>query len=167
MTFATIHEAALLLVCSLLLLAILWDVALRTIPNTLCAALAIVALASRAQDGNLLGALIAGLAVFLGAAFCWRRGWLGGGDVKLLAASVLLVSPGNVPSLLEFIAIAGGALAGCYLVLSKILPTPRGRPSSRTILRVIRAERWRISRRVSLPYACAISAGAFLMLLKG
>ena len=95
MTIQTFQQAALVLACSLLLVATVWDVAFRTIPNWLCAALAILAGALRAQEGDLGGALLASLVVFLIAVFCWRRGWLGGGDVKLLTAAVLLVGPGR------------------------------------------------------------------------
>ena len=52
--------------------------------------------------------LLAGLLVFLAGAFCWRRGWLGGGDVKLLAATAVLVPPSLVVNLLLDVALAGG-----------------------------------------------------------
>jgi prepilin peptidase CpaA len=100
--------------------------------------------------------------VFAGAWFCWRRGWIGGGDVKLISACALLVSPGSVPELILSTAVAGGALALCYVALARLLrhgvrPRPAG-----LMRRIWRAERRRICRGLSLPYSCAIATGALL-----
>ena len=167
MTIEAIRDAALVLAGALLVAATLWDVALRTIPNILCASLAILALGLRGADHEIAEGLIAGLVVFILAFGCWSRGWLGGGDVKLLAATALLVPPGGVPSLLAAIAITGGGLAILYLAMSWVLPTPQGQRPVRTVARLLRMERWRIRRRHSLPYAFAITAGAFITLLNG
>ena len=78
--------AALALGASLLVIAALHDVAARTIPNWTSVLLALLGAVLRWMDGQLLFGLALGLAVFVVAAFCWRRGWMGGGDVKLLGA---------------------------------------------------------------------------------
>jgi prepilin peptidase CpaA len=167
MAIQTATELALSLACLLLALATILDICFRTIPNPLCAVLAVLALGVRVAAGDCAGALLAGFLVFAVAVFCWTRGWLGGGDVKLLTAAVLLVPPGQVMGLLLDVSVAGGALAACYLLLSLVVAVPRGRPPGQILLRIARAERWRISRRRSLPYACAIAAGAFITLLNG
>jgi prepilin peptidase CpaA len=167
MTIDIVREAMLGLACLTLIAATIWDVALRTIPNTVCSGLAIFALGLRGLDRDIPTALIAGAVVFALAFVCWMRGWLGGGDVKLLGAVAFLVPPTGVPGLLAYITMAGGGLAVCYLLLSLVVPAPRGQPPGHIILRLVRMERWRISRRRSLPYAFAITAGAFFTLLNG
>ncbi len=144
-----------------------WDFAFRTIPNGHAVIVALAALVVRGIEGQLAGALLACLLCFIISTVCWLRGWLGGGDVKLLSAVVLLVAPVDVPGLLAEIAFAGGALAVCYLILSLVVSPPRGRPPVQLVHRVLRVERWRMSRRRSIPYGCAIATGALLMLLNG
>ncbi len=155
---------------AILLAAALHDVAARTVPNWMAMALAAAGLLCRIADGTVLVSLVAGLSVFLAAAFCWRRGWMGGGDVKLLGAVATMVPPGAVFSLLAFIAFAGGALALVYLV-GRIVAgrhrpaTPVRRPAGLPA-RVLRAESWRMRRGGPLPYACAIAAGVLITLFR-
>jgi prepilin peptidase CpaA len=159
-----LHSILLLAAATALLFAAAHDVAVRTVPNLVSLIVAAAGLGLHTLDRQLIAALIAGLLVFAGTWQCWRRGWIGGGDVKLLTACALLVPPGLVPELILSTTIAGGVLALGYLTLSRLLPdgvTPR--PTS-LIWRVWRAERRRIRRRLSLPYACAISAGVLLTL---
>src|SRR3954469_14320743 len=94
----------------LLLGASLHDIATRRVPNFMPIALAVLGLTCAIAGGHLGGAMLAGGAVFLSAAFCWRQGWLGGADVKLLGAAALLLSPNAVPAFIAASAIAGGAL---------------------------------------------------------
>lgn len=152
----------------ILLAAALHDIAARTVPNGMVLALAIAGLLSRIADGTVLLSIIAGLSVFFAAAFCWRRGWMGGGDVKLLGAVATMVPPHAVFSLLAFIAFAGGGLALVY-VAGRTLAGKRkidtsGRRPSGLPARVLRAESWRIRRGGPLPYACAIAAGVLITL---
>ena len=166
---------------ALLLVAAVADVAFRCVPNSVSGVLAGVGLGLRAMLGSLAGGLVAALAVFVTAAFCWRRGWIGGGDVKLLAAATLTVPPLIAPRFLLAVALAGGALAFVYVLLSVLLARGSGsapsgsRPPARShteprraslLRRVLRIERWRIRSRRSLPYAAAIAAGAFFILIK-
>ena len=167
MTTDIIRVIFLLPACGLLGVAILRDIAARIIPNRLCAGVAALALALHAACGDWMAALLAGMVVFLIAYVCWMRGWLGGGDVKLLTATAMLVPPGNVPALLGAVAVAGGALGVCYLVLARFVGRPCERAPARLLPRILRAERWRIRGGRSLPYACAIAAGAFITLLNG
>ena len=155
---------------AIVLAAALHDVAARTVPNWMALALVTTGLLMRIADGTVLSALLAGISVFLAAAFCWRRGWMGGGDVKLLGAVATLVPPYAVLTLLSFIAFSGGALALFYLAgrmfaRKRSHATFRRRPSSLT-RRVLRAEAWRIRRGGPLPYACAIAAGVVITLFR-
>ncbi len=154
--------------CLMVLLGVaLHDVAFRTIPNWMPATLLLLGGNIRALEGGLLRGLLACALILLGAGFCWRRGWLGGGDAKLLVACGLLVPPGLVLPMLRDVALAGGALALLYLVLGQVLTPSRSACPASLLQRVLRAERHRICRRFPLPYGFAIAAGALLTLLKG
>jgi prepilin peptidase CpaA len=148
----------------LLLWASLHDLLARTVPNGVAAALAASSLLSRLAGGALLGPLLAGLIVFALAAFCWRRGWLGGADAKLLGAAALGLTPATVPAFLCAVAIAGGVLALFYLVARPLMPRPAALRPAGLLRRALRAECWRIRRGGPLPYACAIAAGSLLVL---
>ncbi len=147
----------------ILIVASLHDLAFRTIPNALVAATALVGLALRVADGGLGRGLAAMALVFAGAMFCCLRGWMGGGDVKLLAAVALLLPPSTVISGLVAIGMAGGGLGVIYLVLRRAVPRPGPRPAS-LIARVLRAEAFRIRRGGPLPYGVGIAAGTILTL---
>ncbi len=120
----------------------------------------------RFQEGSVLLSLLIA-AVFVVAVLCWRRGWLGGGDVKLLAATALVVPPMQIGSLLFLTTQYGGVLALIYLIMSRtILLAPTIQPRS-ALRRLLRAERWRICRGSPLPYGFAIAAGGITLLIKG
>ena len=155
------------LASALLGYAALSDVATRRIPNWVSALVALLGVALRLQDGQLALSLAVAVSAFGGLYLLWTRGWVGGGDVKLLAATTLLASPGQVLNLLLAVSFAGGLLSAIYLLLIR-MRLPLMQAGSRAPLRrVIRAERWRIRRGGPLPYACAISAGGLLTLLGG
>jgi prepilin peptidase CpaA len=147
--------------------AALHDLAFRTIPNWVPITLVLLGVLLRTASGSLLFGLLGCLAVFLAAAFCWRRGWLGGGDVKLLGACTMLVPPSQAVDLLLSVALAGGGLAVLYMLLARSLPLlVTSRPSG-ILRRICRVERYRMQRRSSLPYASAIAAGVLFVLLEG
>lgn len=150
---------------ALLVMASLHDLVARTIPNWLVGALAVLGIVLRALTGSLLGGVVAGLVVFVLAAICWRRGWMGGGNVKLLAAAAIAVPPSLVLSFITTVALCGGVLALLYLVAGRMVaPPPASRPRS-LLARALRVEQWRIRRGGPLPYACAIAAGGLFILL--
>jgi prepilin peptidase CpaA len=153
---------------AVLLAAALHDIAFRTVPNWMPAVLFLAGCLARGLGGTLLAGLAIGLAVFLGGMLCWHRGWLGGGDVKLLAATAVVVPPVLAASLLLDVALSGGILAILYLALGQFVQaSPNGPRPPGLLRRIWRAERFRICRRGPLPYASAIVAGAFLVLFKG
>jgi prepilin peptidase CpaA len=161
-----------LISAAVLLLASLHDIIARTVPNWTAVTLALLGLAQRAVAGSIPGGLLAGLLVFALAAFCWRRGWLGGGDVKLLGAASLIVSPGHVPAFICAVALAGGILALVYVIANRIIAarTPQSLvhtqfPTPGIFGRALRIERWRIRRGGPLPYACAIAVGFVVVVL--
>lgn len=165
-----LHSLVLIAAATALLFAAAHDVAVRTVPNLVSLIVAIAGLGLNTLDGRLPQALFGGGLVFAAAWYCWRRGWIGGGDVKLLGACALLVPPAALPEFMLSTAIAGGVLALLYLALARVLPggacPPRACPIARANLvpRIWRAERRRIRRGQSLPYSCAITAGVLLTL---
>jgi prepilin peptidase CpaA len=103
----------LLALVPLLAIAALLDLRQRRIPNWVAAAVGLlggVALAATAPGALWQHALVALLMLVAGIAI-WSRGWLGGGDVKLLAALSLWAGPDHVASLLLATTLAGGFLA--------------------------------------------------------
>ena len=159
-----LHALLLLAAAASLLFAVAHDVAVRTVPNRVSLIVAAAGLGLNTLDGQLIPALFGSVVVFAGCWYCWWRGWIGGGDVKLLSASTLLVPPTSVPEFVLSTAIAGAVLALLYLALARLLPRgPTPRPAG-LLRRVWRAEQRRIRRRLSLPYACAICAGVALTL---
>ena len=137
----------------------------RTVPSRLCLAIAALGLAARVMTGDLAAGLVAAGLVVLGAGLCWRRGWLGGGDVKLLAACALVVPPHAVPGLLAGTAIAGAGLALVFAATRRWLRPSYGSRPMGLLARAARAERWRLARGGPLPYAVAIALGAATALL--
>jgi len=159
-----LHSILLCAAAMALLFAAAHDVAVRTVPNFVSLIVALAGMGLSALDGQLVPALFGAGVVFAGAWYLWRQGWIGGGDVKFLTACVLLVPPLAMPELILTTAVSGGLLALFYIGLARVLPrrvTPRpaGLPG-----RILRVERRRISRGLSLPYCCAIAAGVLLTL---
>jgi prepilin peptidase CpaA len=138
-----------LLAMTVFALAALTDVAGRRIPNGLVlalVALAVVRIATALAGGAALDLGLA-LAVFLAGAFVFHFGVIGGGDVKLIAAGVLWTGAGAAGEFLLATAIAGGVLAGAFLLQARLAPRPEGTARVRP---------------PSLPYGIAIAAGGIL-----
>jgi prepilin peptidase CpaA len=100
------------------------------------------------------------LAVFLVGAVLFARGWLGGGDVKLLSAATLWAGPAGTPALLMLTGVLGGALALFFLMPfgSQITMAVRallGQPS-------VSAERGMAA---PVPYGIAIAGAALIVVL--
>ena len=136
------------------------DVVARTISDHMTAVLGVAGLTMRLLDGTVVIAGVIAIVVFLAALACWHRGWLGGGDVKLLGATMLLVPPPDQVTVLLIISLVGGAISVAYLVTRRWLHRPVGTRPSSFAGRVWRVEQWRLSRGGPIPYAVAIAVGA-------
>jgi len=149
------------LVTGLVLLAAagLHDCAVRTVPNLICALLLLCGIALRAFGHDVSHGLIAGAIVFVLCTLVWWFGWLGGGDVKLLAAAAVFEQPALVPEMVLYTSLAGGVLALLYLIAGKLAPKPAPARPAGMLGRIARCELWRLRRRGPLPYAAAIAAG--------
>lgn len=166
MTWSSLLSLGLLLASiAILLAAAIHDIIARTVPNWMAASLALLGVASQLLHWRPLAGLLPALIVFVLAAFCWRRGWLGGGDVKLLSAAALVVPPGEVAAYIAAVAITGAGLALIYLAARYIVAAPEPHRPNRLLARAMRVERWRIRRSGPLPYALAIAGGFLLITL--
>jgi prepilin peptidase CpaA len=162
---AYLQVSLLLASIAIVLAAALHDMAARTVPNWMAAALAVFGLMVQATSGHLIAGVVAGLIVFIAAAFCWRRGWMGGGDVKLLGAVAIVVPVGHVIQFVVAVTLTGATLAVIYLIARRVVPAPAARRPAWLIARAARAECWRINRGGPLPYALAIAAGFLIVTL--
>lgn len=151
------------------------DVAARIIPNSVPAALLAVGIGatSLADAAALWTSLGAGLGVFLGLALLGGA-VIGGGDVKLAAASAVLLGAGRTLEFLLLTALAGGVLALVYLIGRAALrrhppvpcPSPGGNRTRRRRAVILAAECRRIRRGAGLPYGVAIAAAVLILLAK-
>lgn len=171
------HISPLLTACGAIVLiwAALHDIAARTAPDWASVLLLAFGLILRAIDETLVIGAASAFAVFAVAAFFWRRGWLGGGDVKLMGATAMMLPPHMILSFITAMSIFGSALAVFYLIAGRIARsgervkkvTPRNIPRrpGGLLARVARVELWRMRRGGPLPYACAIAAGFVIIIL--
>lgn len=150
-----------------LVLAAIHDLAVRTVPNELITAVGACALGLAALQHRLLISLAIASLLMVLTFILWTRGYLGGGDGKLLAICALLVAPGNVFPMLLATALAGGLLCLPYLPGRHIFSRPAPTRPDGLLARLLRCERWRLRRRGPLPYAVAIAAGTLSALLHG
>jgi prepilin peptidase CpaA len=154
----------------LLMIAAWWDVATRTIPDTIGLLLVATGAITRILNGPEALAFSAGTALLLFVLLlvAYSRGFIGGGDVKIMTALAVGLSPFDCYRFVIATAIAGGFLGICYLLLSRRPAGMRERKRASLLGRVVAIEFWRIRRHRSLPYGVAIAAGgAFVLLYTG
>jgi len=144
------------------------DVATRLIRNEICLALALLGIAGQfGSPMQVVESLIAAAILFLLLLAIYTRGWIGGGDVKLLAALALGLPLTGVIQLLTVTALAGGVLALVH-VMMRLLPYPKLAPAGSSLVhRVYAVERWRHLRRAPLPFGVAIACGGIWTILQG
>jgi prepilin peptidase CpaA len=159
----------LLLACALLLTAAWNDIATRMIPDAISLWLLAIGALARLVEGNpsdlafSVGTALVLLSLLL---TLYSRGLIGGGDVKIMTALAVGLSPFDCYRFIVATAIAGGLLGITYLVLSRRLP-PMHRVRGASLLnRVAVLENQRIRRRGPLPYGVANAAGGTFVLLR-
>jgi prepilin peptidase CpaA len=154
---------ALTLFAAVMAVAAFEDFRRLVIPNLLPILLCAAWPAYFSATPSLYGALAAvgcALAVFLGGAVLFARGYLGGGDVKLLSAAALWAGPADVPTLLLLTAVLGGALAlflllplgGQFAAAARMLLGQPPPPAARGLA-------------MPVPYGVAIAAAAVIVVV--
>ena len=153
--------------CAALLTMLLWaaicDFRARRVPNASCVGVAALWPAYLALSDGLphaAGALLGAAGVFATGFLLWRRGILGGGDVKLLSALALWAGGSLLLPFLLLTALLGGVLALVWLHArhaSLLLPLRVTTGLSRAGLPTLPGDEQ------SLPYGVAVSfAGIWL-----
>jgi prepilin peptidase CpaA len=148
------------------LLASAWtDLKDRIIPNELAGVVAAsgLCLCLLLRPEQTWISLVVVVLMLIGLGVAAHFGMLGGGDVKLISATTLLVPPDHVGYLMALIAMAGGLLSCVYLVLRYALRHSRAGKSSaeggRDSMGSISNECARIAAGGPMPYALAILGG--------
>src|SRR3954469_10839980 len=139
-----IAPAAAFLQILLLVYVAMIDIATRSIRNEICLVLALLGIAGQfASPLQVAESLIAATILLLLLLIIYQRGWMGGGDVKLLVALAIGLPLIEVIHLLTITALAGGVLAVVHLAMRQ-LPYPKLAPAGASFVRRVYAiERWR------------------------
>jgi prepilin peptidase CpaA len=158
-----LQNAALIGFAALMIMAAFEDLRRLVIPNALPLCLCVLWPLYIAPTASLVGAggaVGCAAIVFIAGALCFSRGFLGGGDVKLLTAATLWAGPGLTPSLLLATGVLGGALALALLV------PPCAHLATLARVKLGAATELQPSHRMTtpVPYGIAIAAAALLVI---
>jgi len=144
---------------------IFWDLRYRRVPNAITGFVFLSAIVVRAIDQGALAALSGvGVAALVLAALYrpWSMGGLGGGDVKLAAATGAWVGFSQLPWFALSTALAGGVVAAVCYALAR--PSARADIRANLTLAVLHNELPPVpshrAGHISIPYALAIACGA-------
>jgi prepilin peptidase CpaA len=149
------------LLWSLLAVAAAADVAQRRVPNVVVAPLAAAGLGAAWVGGGPWAAAsgaLTGVAVLVVLVLPWSLGKMGGGDVKLMAATSVWLGPGRLLAFVLLTAVVGGlvglaARAAYWMEIARLVRgVPGGQPGGGAATLP----------RETVPYAVAIAAGAYL-----
>ena len=115
----------------------------------------VLAALSGLSGAELLSHIEAAAAVLVAAFFCFSRGWIGGGDAKLAAATALWLGFSHLFDYLVYASVLGGALT-LAIVQFRNFPLPR----------VLVGREWaeRLHRDgAGVPYGIALAAAALVV----
>ena len=153
-----------------LTVAVLYDLGWRRIPNAISGFVFVAAIALRGHDQGAWAAFSGvGAAALVVAALYrpWLMGGIGGGDVKLAAATAAWVPFVRLPWFVLSGALAGGLFAVVYYVRARTATKAEIRTN--LTLAVLQSELPAVpshrAGHVSLPYSLAIAAGASAVFL--
>jgi prepilin peptidase CpaA len=139
-----------------MLLAGAMDLLTMTIPNRICIVLAALFVLAAPLSGmptaQIFEHTLTGLGILAVCIAMFSRGWMGGGDAKLLSAAALWVGYSHMMDFVFYVTIAGGALSLAVLLYRKI-------PAVYCYSLPAWAERLHTPG-FGMPYGIAIAAGA-------
>ncbi|MED5388296.1 MAG: prepilin peptidase [Pseudomonadota bacterium] len=155
---------SLVLILSLVMPAVYYDITERRIPNRLLALFILVIPITLFLTQGAAGVplhLVAALVTLVATILFWFLGWLGAGDVKLLALVAMVAGLPLVPALL-----LNTALCGLVLALIAILLKGSLKQTGQRLYAAVRGASAdamaEAPQQAKLPYAVAIAAGAVL-----
>ena len=126
--------AALFAVATMIYAAVaVQDLRQRRVSNSLCAAIAglgLIRWAAAMQVAPAAWAFAAAILLFGFGLILFSRGWLGGGDVKLISATALLLGAPDLPDFLFLMSLAGCVLALALLISNRLRHRPVGAAAS-------------------------------------
>ncbi len=146
-------------------IAIHQDLTRRRIPNLLSIGLLIIGLAKWAMFGHwqsIIFAVLSGLSIFFLTAFFNWRGWIGGGDVKLISSSCFLFGLVDSIRFIFWTTLIGGGVS--LIVLAHTLIARYGRRQRVGVGSGAGGMSEPIPVPVTVPYGVAISAAALFVL---
>jgi prepilin peptidase CpaA len=150
--------------------AIVFDLRRRRIPNVICAFVLLSAVVVRLVDqggGAVLQGVGAAALVVAALYRPWSAGGIGGGDVKLAAATAAWVPLARLPWFALSAALAGGLVALVNYLLAKA--EARAEIRTNLTLMVLQGELPTVpshrSKHRGVPYGVAIACGAAMALL--
>jgi prepilin peptidase CpaA len=132
------------------------DIRTRRIPNELIVAILALAAFRIAMDGDPragLYTLAAAAVLFVATFLLFWRGLLGGGDVKLIGATTLLIGYHNYFEFLFVMSVSGALIAVAVLARDRLGWRHATAPATE------------ISARLTVPYGVAIAAAGMVVLL--
>jgi prepilin peptidase CpaA len=135
------------------------DIRTRRIPNEMIVAILVLAALRIAMDGDPragLYTLAASTGLFVATFLLFWRGLLGGGDVKLIGATALLVGYHNLFEFLFVMSVSGALIAVAVLARDRFGRRQATAPAT---------EDQEISARLAVPYGVAIAAAGIVSLL--
>jgi prepilin peptidase CpaA len=165
------HSAVLAVAVGILFIVAYEDVRTRRIPNALSLATATLGLARIALAADVIDVgytLAAAIIIFTITFALFQRGAIGGGDAKILPATVLLVGYKELFGFLFLMSLCGGVLALATLAAERLDPSfrrlQRGAHASSTGC----SDRGRVaSRRSTVPYGVAVATAGVITLIAG
>ena len=145
------------------------DLLTRTIPDTVSIAIAVLGLGTRLSAGLVPMLVSLGVAtlLFLLLLALAMRGWLGGGDVKLIAAVAAGLPPAATGDFLMATVLVGGILGIAYIAGRRLVPPARVADRGRPLMRIAAVEARRLRRGGPVPYGLAIALGGCALLISG
>ena len=100
--------------------------------------------------------------VFAAMFLLFRRGLVGGGDVKLLTAAALLIGYRDLLGFLFLMSLCGAVISLAILVVDKLVPLLRRSP--RPGMLAVAEKSWRTPERLNVPYGVAIATAGIVIL---
>jgi prepilin peptidase CpaA len=173
MSVAMLSAMLLTVSVAALFAAALVDLRHRIVPNRLVLVIAACGVGRRlfSAPGLIWFDLLAAASIVVALGLLAHHEWIGGGDVKLIAAVALLFPLSDVGALLLSIAVAGGLVGCTYLAMrATVTRSPKRRlcpadPREDTqdtmwgLEHLLSGERMRIAAGEPMPYALAVLGG--------